>query len=237
MEQRTCPYCSEPIGDAYVCVKDAARAGENLRYIAANAAELDTVLAKLSRTAPASEGGRSPETPLPINLNASEVSTRLGAVLAAWVGVVVKAGMPAPFNRTHASLASFLFRHLEWLRGISSAPAAFDDFAHVAIDLDRAIDTPAVMIELGTCDECGKHLRARQDAIVIVCRGCEARYDVAERKTDLLDRIDAVPLDTSTIVATIAGPTAGSSTGAASTPSRVVRCTDSVTFACSGLAE
>lgn len=186
----TCRRCDRPVADAAPsCAACVAQTRDNLEWIADHAHELDTTLARLDRvTAPTA--GHATETPLPVNLRASDVASRLRNTLTTWARVVAEERGADPADTTNPGLARWLSERAAWMAHAPWSPEAFDDIGAAAVDLARAIDTPPAMIALGTCDidDCTGELRARQEAPWTRCPVCRTPYDVARRRDALLAR-------------------------------------------------
>jgi hypothetical protein len=65
---------------------------------------------------------------------------------------------------------------------------------HHCAALNRAIDRPPARLYTGECDTCGNRLMADTDADTVTCRRCRDVYQVAERRTVLLDQAHTVTL-------------------------------------------
>lgn len=85
----TCRRCERPVADAApACAACVAQTRDNLAWIADHAHELDTTLTRQDRvTAPSI--GHTTETPLPVNLHASDVANRLRGTLTTWARIVM----------------------------------------------------------------------------------------------------------------------------------------------------
>lgn len=190
----TCRRCERPVADAAPsCAACAAQTRDNLAWIADHAHELDTTLTRQDRvTAPSL--GRATETPLPVNLRASDVAHRLRNTLTTWARIVAEERGASPADATTPGLARWLAERVGWMAHADWSPEAFDDIGRCAVDLARAIDTPPPMIALGTCDaeDCTGELRAHQEAPWTRCPICGTPYDVARRRDALLDRASHV---------------------------------------------
>jgi hypothetical protein len=86
----TCHRCGRPVADsAPCCTACVEQTKANLEYVAANAADLETTLTRQDRVSSGTGGRASAETPLPINLHASDVGTRLRNTLSTWTRVLL----------------------------------------------------------------------------------------------------------------------------------------------------
>ncbi|MGH3504650.1 MAG: hypothetical protein ACRDQA_27705, partial [Nocardioidaceae bacterium] len=113
---QTCQRCDRPVKDAHICTlcgRDLERALGNVPAIAA---DLEVAVAKLYRFTAANDGGRSAETPLPVNMAASIAASHLRATLVAWTRLVHdETGTDWPADNLPA-ISRYLLRHAAWLR-------------------------------------------------------------------------------------------------------------------------
>jgi hypothetical protein len=90
-ENTTCIRCTRPVaGTAYACTACVGQTGDNLKFIEETADDLETTLTRQDRVSAGTGGRASAETPLPINLNASDVGARLRNTLTTWVRLVAE---------------------------------------------------------------------------------------------------------------------------------------------------
>lgn len=220
-----CDRCGRPVADgAHCCNACVEQTRENLVFIAETGSELETTLTRQDRVSTGNGGRASAETPLPVNLYASDVSHRLRNVLTTWARVLVEESgadwpprqepVSGPVCRqaartwcTHGSCraimisrhptevgiaetARFLHKRAGWIAHREWGPEAFDDLSRVAVDLERAVNSPPPMISLGKCetDGCDGQIRARQEAAFAKCPKCREAYDVNKRKDQLIRR-------------------------------------------------
>jgi len=212
----TCHRDGRPVADgAYCCIACVDQTKTNLEYVAANAGDLETTLTRQDRVSSGTGGRASAETPLPINLHASDVGTRLRNALSTWTrlvaeerGITLAEAFPPctggdgswcthkacrdPQYVSNKDMASWLADRLGWIAHREWGPECFDQLSRVAVDLGRAIDSPPPMISLGTCDAdgCDGELRAHQEATFVKCPKCRESYDIAKRKASLLSKAD-----------------------------------------------
>lgn len=212
----TCHRDGRPVADgAYCCSACVDQTRANLEFTAANAADLEVTLTRQDRVSSGSGGRASAETPLPINLHASDVSTRLRNALSTWTRLVAEErgtsldeafpscsgedGSWCTHKRcrdsrlvSNADMARWLHSRLGWIAHREWGPACFDELSRVAVDLGRAVDSPPPMIALGECeaDDCDGEIRAHQEATFARCPKCRESYDVRKRKDELLSKAD-----------------------------------------------
>jgi hypothetical protein len=212
----TCHRDGRPVADgAYCCTACVDQTRDNLAFIAEIASDLETTLTRQDRVSSGTGGRASAETPLPINLHASDVGARLRNTLTTWTRLVAEergTSLDEAFPSctgddgswcTHkacrdsrlvsnADMARWLSDRLGWIAHREWGPACFDELSRVAVDLGRAVDSPPPMISLGTCeaDGCDGELRAHQEATFVKCPVCRESYDIAKRKDALLSKAD-----------------------------------------------
>lgn len=84
-----CIRCTRPVATGmYACAACIAQTDDNLAFIETNANELDTTITRQDRVSAGTGGRASAETPLPLNLVASDAGTRLRNALTTWTRVV-----------------------------------------------------------------------------------------------------------------------------------------------------
>jgi hypothetical protein len=187
----TCTRDGRPVADgAYCCAACVEQTNVNLDWIADLHDELETTLTRQDRVSSGTGGRASAETPLPLNLHASDVGHR--HALTTWARIVIDERGFAPPDDNLTEIARFIRGVTGWIARQDWGPECFDELSRVAVDLGRAIDSPPPMISLGTCDadNCEGELRAHQGAAFVRCPECRESYDVAKRKDQLLARAD-----------------------------------------------
>lgn len=84
-----CIRCTRPVATGmYACAACIAQTDDNLAFIEANANELATTITRQDRVSAGTGGRASAETPLPLNLVASDAGTRLRNALTTWTRLV-----------------------------------------------------------------------------------------------------------------------------------------------------
>ncbi|GAB3224184.1 hypothetical protein GCM10027447_12550 [Glycomyces halotolerans] len=104
MTETTCQRDGRPVADgAYCCAACVDQTETNLAWVAEMASELETTLTRQDRVSAGTGGRASAETPLPVNLHASDVGHRLRNTLTTWVrrvvdgrGSTIEEAFPAP---------------------------------------------------------------------------------------------------------------------------------------------
>jgi hypothetical protein len=87
----TCRRCTRPVAEGmYACAACTAQTDDNMAFIEANAAELEATITRQDRVSAGTGGRASAETPLPLNLTASDTATRLRNTLTTWTRLVAE---------------------------------------------------------------------------------------------------------------------------------------------------
>ncbi|MCP2205305.1 hypothetical protein [Lentzea flava] len=198
------PPCSNPTDlDVYVCGLCLGRLDGDLADVADLAEELDTTIARQTRTG-MPVGSRNAEVGLPYNDGAAEVGRDLRSVLSTWVRelwethgprrVVITAANvrtteldPLDLDDTLAEMAAWLRRHPSWIEYHPAGGELVDEIADAVERVRRAVDLPPARTYCGPCPDCGTDLYARPDRELVRCRECEARHEVEARRAALLD--------------------------------------------------
>lgn len=85
----TCTRCTRPVADgAHCCTACVAQTDANMEFLEANAGEIETTLTRQDRVSAGTGGRVNAETPLPINLTASDIGHRLRNTLTTWTRLV-----------------------------------------------------------------------------------------------------------------------------------------------------
>lgn len=96
-----------------------------------------------------------------------------------------------PDDAQPLTVAVWLERHVDWLRGQEAGADAVTEIGHIVQRVTRAIDRPADLWYAGPCtaepdDEpggyCGEDLYAKPDAKIVRCRRCGQGYPLTERR-------------------------------------------------------
>ncbi|MCI2424112.1 hypothetical protein MOQ72_42625 [Saccharopolyspora sp. K220] len=203
------PSCSNPVTGGNLCGACLGRLDADLAAVADLVAELDTTIIRQARTGQR-VGARPTEEPLPFNTSASEIRDDLRNVLSTWVrdlweiygprrqvptGEVAADGTPVVAAELDSldladelpDMAAWLRRHPSWIAPHQAAGELVDEILDAIGRARRAIDLPPELVYCGPCPVCGTDLYARPDRGTVVCRGCEERHEVTERREVLLD--------------------------------------------------
>ena len=174
------PNCDTPVADAWVCTTCAHRLTVALGDAPDLLQELDVDLTRQARSGNR-VGGRSTETPLPFDVDASIIRDVLTSTMRTWA--LVLAGDLLGEPPAAATLPAHLGARITHIRQhpdggqivdeITAAVTAARDHLHRS---DRA---PSILA--GTCPDCGHTVYARQGDDTGHCRtpDCEGTVDVA----------------------------------------------------------
>lgn len=183
-----CVTCDRPVADTgVVCHLCTSRLRDRLTWIAANAGELDPVLARMTSHGDGT-GRPSAETPLPVHLGALEAGQHIRHILASWTSLVhEERGGPLPVDRIPA-MSRHLAGQLDWLRHREYATDVWDELGACAERLRRAADSPPALTYLGPCaavtdvGSCSADIRAVVGSARVTCPACRTVHDVEERR-------------------------------------------------------
>ncbi|MBV2364278.1 hypothetical protein [Streptomonospora nanhaiensis] len=195
-----CHLCGRPSGDdAYTCTTCADTLRAALREITGHGlphgldTDLDIALAKQGTRPP--DGGRpnrACETPIPIDLRASEAAHILRNTLSTWVRLIHADGSARPLpDDTLPAMAAWLLPLCGWLRHTHYGPEAIDEITTAVAQARRAVDTPPSLTYVGPC-QCGHPVYARPGAPVATCRECGTSWGVAEQRQWLRDAAEGM---------------------------------------------
>ena len=187
---RTCPSCAGAIDTGTICLTCLDKLHDDLATIGDAITELNTQLARQSRTGNDGGTARSAVRPLPYDLAASDTIELLRSVLAGWTRDVCQThGMwPAITMRNMA-------RRLRW-HDWRNHPAAdeFADELHYALEqVTNCIDTPPQRRYLGPCGSVDLDGRTCNGDVIQRwnrmprCRDCDATHDYDERMAWIMD--------------------------------------------------
>lgn len=198
-----CQVCSAPTGDdGYLCRTHTEDLRDQLAGVEALVAELDVTITRQARTTRPSEGGRSPERPLPWNENASARAFELNATLNAWALDVSKLAEDERDWLIHVhhsdttAVGQWLVRNLSTLRMHREAGIAYDELRESIREARRAIDRPADPVPFGPCNQvfpdgtvCQEILYGQLDRQHVKCRACDTMHPTRERLTWMLEHL------------------------------------------------
>lgn len=205
----TCRLCGRPSGDdAYTCTTCADTATTALRRVTDGLAdELDDRIAKQA-TRPNGPRARNADTPLPIDLRASDARTHLRTTLVGWVRAIHDDGTTTPLPAdTLPAMAAWLIPVIGWLRHRDYGSDAIEEITAAVQHAVRAVDVHIPLDYSGQCPHCGRPVYAPAGAVFARCREDDCGgvvADVAAAKLAHLRRIDntrMTPLEASAALA------------------------------------
>src|SRR5688500_18687522 len=190
-----CGVCSAPTGDtARLCRTHTDELRTRLAGVEALVTELDVTITRQARATANLDGGKSPETPLMWNENASTKAFELNATLNGWALDTSKLAEDERDQLAHvhhsdtAGLAQWLTRNLSTLRQHADAGQAFGEIADSVREAFRAIDRTPDPIPFGPCGHiyedgtiCQATLYGNLERPTVPCRDCGATHSTAER--------------------------------------------------------
>lgn len=196
-----CGICSAPTGDAArLCRTHTDELRTRLAGVDALVAELDITVTRQARTSANLDGGRSRETPLPWNENASARAFELNATLNGWALDTSKLAEDERDQLIHvhhsdtAGLAQWLSRNLPTLRQHAEAGQAFDEISDSIREAFRAIDRAVEPIPFGQCGHifeegtvCLEVLYGSLERHMVTCRACGWQHRTTDRLEWMLD--------------------------------------------------
>lgn len=210
MSECTIPTCTRPTVDTgFICWPDTEHLAENLRWVAANAGELATTIAKQSRTGGAAARGSSDDR-LPIDWAAIIDRDTIHATLTAWARdmLTIRTGLQPPPD-TIPGIATWIADHITWYRQRDYAAQVWDELGYTVSTMRSAIDSRGERQFIGPCgaepepgQQCEADVYARPGAAFTTCSACGTQFDVAARRDWLLD-LARDRLEPASVIATI----------------------------------
>ncbi|MEE6295181.1 hypothetical protein [Georgenia wangjunii] len=198
--ERVCPVTGEQLDpDHYVSATAVRRLQRNLEDLAGLMSDLDDAVGKRLRFSDPGDGGKSSDTPLPIDLTAADAAYASRQTLLVWVDQVASIrGHAVPSS--WAAVGRYLAGAADWLSRHPDGPQAFDEILDALSIARRTIDRPAERKYAGACgalidDEgldaiCDGELYARAGKATVECPRCGTVYDVASRREWMVERIE-----------------------------------------------
>lgn len=187
--------CGRPTRDqAFICDTCTDKLAHALGECPWADTELQTTLAGERGIDYRRSGTRTKETPIPVNIAASNARTDLRAVLTSWVKFCAEENVrhqsPHPGIPTDdiPAMSRWLLWRVDGLALLDIGPEAVDEITSAISKCKQIIDRPADKWFAGPCD-CGEDLYARLQKGTIKCRvaDCALEYDVAARREWLLE--------------------------------------------------
>ncbi|MEE6273505.1 hypothetical protein V2J56_09120 [Georgenia sp. MJ206] len=198
---RVCPVTGEQLDpDHYVSVTAVRRLRQRLKNLVGLMTDLDDAVGKRLRFSGPSDGGKSSDRPLPINLSAAEAAYAARQTLLVWVDQVARVrGHAVPSSWT--AIGRYLTDAADWLSRHPDGPQAFDEILDALSIARRTVDRPAERKYAGPCGAliddgagggvtCDGELYARAGAAEVECPRCGTAYDVEGRRAWMLERLE-----------------------------------------------
>jgi hypothetical protein len=155
-QRRTCAACDNPASDGVtICGRCERITSRHLGDMEAHRAELEVTLARQTRLTAASDGGRSANTPLPYQEQASALLGSQRATLVSWTRLVhdeIDGVWPVD---TIGAMALFIERHMAELRKHEAAGELVSEIGQLVNRIMRCVDYPddRARIHVGPCPE------------------------------------------------------------------------------------
>lgn len=180
------PSCDKPSSGGFICPSCTGTLRNDLAAVPALLVDLEITISRQDRLHDPQPHGRT-ERPLPLRLAPMEARRDLLATLQVWAKHTAKrAGIPAPRD----DCAGFLLSYLPSVASDPDAGDLADEIGYIVIIAQRSVDRPMQLIFVGPCDLCTADLYAHPRSLIVACRqiGCDAEYNIAERREWLLDQ-------------------------------------------------
>ena len=187
-------YCGTPAPNAWLCqVHDLELTQLVAELPALTGYLLDTVTGQV-RFSGGRIGGRSAETPLVVNMRASETAGLVRNTLVGIIRHLVETRGVSPRRLPGDDLirmATWVAVHVDSIRMDETASEILFDMRAIRSTIARVIDRPPDRVYAGICSidhgghQCPEELYATRDATFITCRRCGYRHDVKQRQSVL----------------------------------------------------
>lgn len=190
-EQSQCQVC-EARSQLWLC----SRCQADLRKMLVSLAGDNGLLANLEETAlgqarigEQARWHRDTESPMALNIKASELLTYARSVLVEWTRDLCETrGVEIPMLSTTADIAGWLAENVSAIAGDEGAAVAFKEFDGLVRDIIKMIDLPVPQQFCGTCptlldahgQRCGTALLAKREATEVICSVCKQTHDVRD---------------------------------------------------------
>jgi hypothetical protein len=192
--------------DAFVCAPCGRKLEKAIAEMPALVIELEVTATKQDRISTGGKRGKGDEAPLPFNWSASDQLWAIWNTLSTWARHIAESrSVPCP---SKDALMGWMLGAVQSIRMDEAGGLIYDEVTYAHGQAQRLIDRPEPDIYAGRCDaadvrvraengqltpavsSCGADLYARLDDKAVKCRACGAEYDLADRKRELLDRVD-----------------------------------------------
>lgn len=198
MSTRTCPTCeTRPLPETHTVCRDCVHTLRNqLHDLRTLMRALDDALAGQLKFGQ-KVGGKSANTPLPVNLRAAEAAYIARTTILTWTDHIAHARGEATPD-TWPTIERFLDIRAGWLATQTDGPTAIDEIQHALHTARRAVDRPADRHYAGPCTnttldtdglttDCDGELYAATNRTTVTCPRCHTEYEVATRREWLLN--------------------------------------------------
>lgn len=200
MTAPTCGVCGKQTPDgAYGCLGCVEELDQALGDVPALAEDLlERVVGKQTRYSDR-VGSRSTGGALPVNRNAGTLVGSLRNTLGTWVRLIAEESHaelptidPAAGDDVEdiARLARWLLSRTRWLRLHPAYPEVHDEITAIVEAVREATLPPPPRWYAGRCEDCDRDLYGKTGGHELIECRCGRKYDVATRRTKLLEDLD-----------------------------------------------
>ncbi len=175
--QFPCPVCLQPTNDGLLCRSDTSALRSALGSLPWLMRELQVTLTRQNQATKG--GGRgNGETPLPFNVNASEVAFTVTNTVGTWIRDIDARADP---GQTMTAWCAWLIERVPTIRGHVAVEQIYDELTYAVKIVRQAIDRPPDREYVQSCAICGHGVYAAPGAEIASCAECRR---VAERDSD-----------------------------------------------------
>lgn len=174
-----CQHCSRLYDEANLCFECQRALHDKLVTAAVFAHQLQVTITRQSKMGGPREGGKSTETPLPFDSNASEAEWIMRQTLIVWADEIDASAFV--ISSATAVVARWLAEHVRRLARLGSAGQCFDEVDQSITVAVRAVDCKPVRLYLGHC-QCGTELFGDPDVPEYSCVRCGVDHDTNTRR-------------------------------------------------------
>lgn len=174
-----CQHCSRLYDDANLCFECQRLLHDKLGTAAMFARQLQLTITRQAKTGGPQEGGKSTETPLPFDDNASEADWIMRQTMIAWANDLHASAFVV--SGTTDVIARWLAEHTVRLARLPNAGQCLDEVDQSLTVAMRAVDRKPVRLYLGHC-QCGQELFGDPDVPEYSCLRCGVDHDTNTRR-------------------------------------------------------